>query len=315
MDDIVDGVVEGLWPGLERRVERLGGGTTNANFRVEVGGECVVIRIPGEGTGLLGIDRRAEALATGLAAAIGVGPEVVAVVEEPWCLVTRFLTGRGIAPQELAAEPMLGQVVGTLRRVHAAGSVPATFDYFAVVRRYHAEARRRGAAEPFDYAAAGTLMDRIAGALPFAPAVLGHNDLLNANFLYDGEVRILDWEYAGMTDPFFDLANLSVNHGFTPERDEALLVHYFGRCDEGLEAELALMKMVSELREAMWGVVQTAVSDLDVDFASHAARRARRFEALVDAADLGALLRLAAARRRRSGGRGPRAAPPRGRPE
>ena len=40
-----------------------------------------------------------------------------------------------------------------------------------------------------------------------------HNDLLNANFIDDGErIRIVDWEYAGMGDPFFDLGNFSVNH-------------------------------------------------------------------------------------------------------
>ena len=51
-----------------------------------------------------------------------------------------------------------------------------------------------------------------------------HNDLLSANFLHDGErVRILDWEYAGMGDRYFDLGNLSVNNGFDEAEDERLL--------------------------------------------------------------------------------------------
>jgi thiamine kinase-like enzyme len=294
VSDVVHAVVERLWPGRTRRVERLDGGITNANFKVEVGDECVVVRVPGARTDLLGIDRPSEAAATRLAAAIGVGPEVVAVVEDPWCLVTRFIEGRPIAPAELTAEPMLGRLAGTLRKVHGAGSIPFTFDYFAVIRRYHAAALRRGVVEPFDYAGARAVVDRIARARPFRATVLGHNDLLNANFLYDGEVRILDWEYAGMTDPFFDLANLSVNHDFPPGRDDALLGHYFGHCDDGLRAVLALMKLVSELREAMWGVLQMAISDLDVDYAAYAAQRATHFEALA-AGDLADILASAAA--------------------
>jgi thiamine kinase-like enzyme len=121
-------------------------------------------------------------------------------------------------------------------------------------------------------------MARIASARPFVPSVLGHNDLLNANLLHDGSVRILDWEYAGMTDPFFDLANLATNHEFDADADAALLDHYFGRSDETRIATLGLMKLVSELREAMWGVLQQAVSDLDVDFAAYAKAHAERFE-------------------------------------
>jgi len=295
MTEIVHQVVEHLWPGRPRQVERLEGGITNANYRVAVGDEVVVVRVPGSRTELLGIDRPSEAAAARLAAALGVGPEVVAVVEDPWCLVTRFIEGRPIEPVELGAEPMLGHVVDTLKKVHGGGAIPVTFDYFAVIRQYHEVAARRMVAEPFDYDAAGAVLDAVAEARPFRPTVLGHNDLLNANFLYDGEVRILDWEYAGMTDPFFDLANLSVNHDFSAAGDDALLSHYFGRTSPGLSAALTVMKMVSELREAMWGVVQMAVSELEVDYVAYATERAAHFEALVRATDLTDLLAAAAA--------------------
>ena len=56
-----------------------------------------------------------------------------------------------------------------------------------------------------------------------------HNDLLNANFIDDGaRIRIIDWEYAGMGDPFFDLGNFSINHELTPDEDEILLAAYDG---------------------------------------------------------------------------------------
>ena len=100
-----------------------------------------------------------------------------------------------------------------------------------------------------------------------------HNDLLSANVLDDGQrVRILDWEYAGMGDRYFDLGNLAVNNGFTGADDEALLGAYWpDGCMPRRLAALRLMRVMSDFREGMWGVVQAAVSELDFDFAGYAA--------------------------------------------
>jgi len=295
---VVDRVVKRLWPGVPARVEPLPGGITNANFLVDLGTEKVVVRVPGRGRDLLGIDPASEVAATTLTAALGIAPELLAVDEELGCLVSRFVAGRPIPLEEMARQPMLGLVTDTLKRVHGAGRVDTTFDYFAVIERYHEHAAARGVLEPFDFPSARAVMGAVARARPFRATVLGHNDLLNANFLFDGSVRILDWEYAGMTDPFFDLANLSVNHGFDDDTDTALLRHYFGECGEAVLATLSLFKLVSELREAMWGVLQLAVSDLDVDFAAYAGEHATRYQSLLAGMDLAGLVALA--RRARS---------------
>ena len=57
-----------------------------------------------------------------------------------------------------------------------------------------------------------------------------HNDLLTANFILDdGDVlRIIDWEYAGMGDRYFDLGNFAVNNELDDEDEERLLDAYFG---------------------------------------------------------------------------------------
>jgi hypothetical protein len=283
-----------LWPGRPAVVEPLPGGITNANFLVDLGDEQVVVRVPGTGRDVLGIDSASELAASTLTAAIGVAPEVVAYDEELRCLVSRFLPARPIPLAEMREEPMLGSVTDTVRRVHRAGTLDNTFDYFAIIDQYHERASARGVSEPFDFDSARAIMRGVADARPFKPSVLGHNDLLNANFLFDGAVRILDWEYAGMTDPFFDLANLSTNHGFDDAVDTALLGHYFGASDDGLVATLNLFKLVSELREGMWGVVQSAVSDLDVDFAAYAGEHGRRFQWQLEQMDLPEMLALAA---------------------
>ena len=114
---------------------------------------------------------------------------------------------------------------------------------------------------------------RIERALLDAPIELlpCHNDLLNANFIDDGtRIRIVDWEYAGMGDPFFDLGNFSVNHDLTPDEDAILLEAYEGEVRPPRLARLALMRIVSDFREAMWGVLQQGISTLDVDFVTYA---------------------------------------------
>jgi thiamine kinase-like enzyme len=290
---VVSEVVERLWPGRAATVEVLSGGITNANFKVDLGSERVVVRVPGRNTELLGIDRVAEVAANRVAAGIGVAPEIVAVDASSGCIVTRFVEGRPIPMTELATEPTLGTVIATLLRVHRAGSIAVDFDHFGVIRSYHEEVVRRGALELFDYEGASALLSRIEAARPFRPQVLGHNDLLNANFLDDGSIRILDWEYAGMADPYFDLANLSVNNELGSGLDESILEHYFGSVDASKLAALRLMKLVSELREAMWGVLQLAISELEVDFAGYATERSERFEALLATMDLGQMLAAA----------------------
>jgi thiamine kinase-like enzyme len=295
MTTAVEELVERLWPDRTVRISRLTGGMTNANFLADFGDEQVVVRMPGKDTGLLGIDRHHEAQANRLAASIGVAPEVLVESEDEGYLVTRFLPGRPLAPSELASEPMLGEVARTLRLVHGAGTIETDFNPFDVVSQYHDIAASRGITEPFDYPSALSVIDQILVARPYAPAALCHNDLLTENFLYDDKLRILDWEYAGMGDPYFDLASFSITHELSDSADAALLTHYFGQCDTGSLAVLNLMKLVSVLREAMWGVVQLAISEIDIDFADYTRRNVQRLERLLEAMDFTELVELATA--------------------
>jgi thiamine kinase-like enzyme len=126
---------------------------------------------------------------------------------------------------------------------------------------------------PEDYARASACAGRIEAALsgPEHDPVLCHNDLLAGNLLVDGErIQIVDWEYAGMGDRYFDLGNLAVNNGLDAQAEERLLAAYFGEPpgDRRL-ATVALMRYMSDFREAMWGAVQGMVSDLDVDFGAY----------------------------------------------
>jgi aminoglycoside phosphotransferase (APT) family kinase protein len=293
MTEVVDDLAARLWPGRVRSIEVLAHGITNSNYVVDLGDERVVVRVPGNDTHLLGIDRSNEVVAGGLAAAIGVGPEVLATDEATGCIVFRFIDGRPVSTTELAEEPMLTQFVETLRLVHHAGTTPTIWNPYDVIRDHRDIATARGAEAPFDAVVAFELLARIELARPFRPTVLGHNDLLNANFLFDDRLRIVDWEYAGMTDPFFDLANVSVNNGFPVDAEIGLLRHYVGDLSDPVLSTLHLMKIVSELREAMWGVVQMAISSLDVDFTAYARDRGEHAIALAHQSDIETQLRMA----------------------
>ena len=268
-----------VWPGRELTLEALGGGITNRNFKVEVDGESFVLRIGGKDTSLLGIDREAEHAATLGAAALGIGPEVVAFLEPEGYLVTRFVEGQPLPVEEVRRPQRLRDVAGTLRRVHEGPAFPSRFDSFRVVEAYLATAASRGVSAPPAYVQAKETADAVERARGPQPRHPCHNDLLNANFIQkNGEVRIVDWEYAGMGDRFFDLANFSINHELSEAENEELLAAYFGELDPADLRALRLMRFMSDFREAMWGVVQQGLSELDFDFAGYADEHFTRLE-------------------------------------
>jgi thiamine kinase-like enzyme len=261
------------WHGRPRVAEPLTGGITNRNYRVAVDGEVFVVRVPADSGSLLGIDRRIEREASRLAAAAGVGPDVIAFIEPEGVLVTRFIEGRPVRDHTIHDPLMLERIAQSLRRIHLAGSIASAFSPFRVVEAYALIAARHGGRLPAAQERAQAIAVEIERALSPQPPVLCHNDLLNANFIDDGvSIRIVDWEYAGMGDRFFDFGNFAVNHQLTEDDEASLLMAYFGRVAAAQHARLRLMRLMSDYREAMWGVLQQAISELDFDFAGYASK-------------------------------------------
>jgi thiamine kinase-like enzyme len=261
--------------GRELTLTALSGGITNRNFRVDASGtdERWVIRLAGNDTHLLGISREVEHAATVAAAGVGVGPEVTAFIRPEGYLVTRFIVGEPVSAEAVHRPETLRRVADSLRRIHDGPAIPGLFVPLRIVEAYRALAIARGVTIPPEYGRATVAARRIERALladPLEPRPC-HNDLLNANFIDDGHrIRIIDWEYAGMGDPFFDLGNFSMNHELEPVEDELFLEAYDGSVEPRRLARLTLMRVVSDFREAMWGVLQQGVSTLDVDFVAYA---------------------------------------------
>jgi thiamine kinase-like enzyme len=279
----------------------LGGGITNHNFRVRFGGRETVVRLPGNDTELLGSDRSGERESNRLAAAAGVAPEVLAHLDDPVVLVTALVEGPTLEAADLREPAALAEVAAALRTIHGCPPTRARFDAFRLVEDYAAATRSRGGEVPAAYELAHAAAARIeaAPALGGGGVVLCHDDLLPANFIAtpDG-IRIVDWEYAGMGNRWFDLGNFAVNNELGPAEEEAFLSAYLGAQPSAADlAALRLMRLMSDFREAMWGVVQSAISDLDFDFDAYARKHFDRLRNAVEHPGFGTLLEDAGAPR------------------
>jgi thiamine kinase-like enzyme len=261
----------------------LSGGITNHNFRVTFGGEEYVVRVHGRDTQLLGIDRGAERLAGELAARIGIAPTLVAAFDD--CLVTRFIPCDPVSQLEVAEN--VQELAHALRTFHESAAVlPARFWVPDLLTGYAARVHERGVGLPSAYAEATGVAARIANAMPLRRPRPCHNDMLASNIIRarsNARMLIVDWEYAGMGHAYFDLGNLSVNNNFTDADDERLLHAYHDAPPtDAQRAALALMRILSDAREAAWGVVQAEVSDVDFDFNRYARVHFERLHAAVE---------------------------------
>ncbi len=257
----------------------LSGGITNLNFKIDADGRAYVIRLAGEGTEQLGIKRDVEYAANYAAGQLGIAPEVVYFIEPEGYIVTRFVNGKRIMPEDIVKPDYLARVAKKLRLFHRnAPKLKGEFNVFRRVEMLTKISQKNNAKFPHDWDFVMKKMKEAEKALlkdPYIPTPC-HNDLLNLNWLDEevagdiGEIRLLDWEYAGMGDIFFDLGNFSHHHRLNEEQVDTFLYEYFGEVTDKQYARLRLMWPMSELHEAMWGTTQTGISKLEEDFQGYA---------------------------------------------
>lgn len=263
----------GLWQG-SGSIEPLIGGMTNRNYLVDPDGAALVARVCGE-LPRLGIDRRNEAACQTIAAHLGLAPELVH--QEDGLLVSRHIPGQTLGQDDVIQPTVLATVMKAVKQLHDAWASVAShllyFCPFQTIRSYARSAKDLGASLPDSFDAMvndACNLERM--VRPFRP-VLCHNDLLPANLIMEGErIWIIDWEYAGMGHPFFDLASLSTAAFFTEDHDESMLGYYLDLLDEHHFREFRIYKAASALREALWGLVQSVASDIPFDYLSYADR-------------------------------------------
>ena len=259
----------------EIKTKPLSGGITNLNYKIEYDGQACVLRITGADTDKLGIKRNVEHQANKIAGEMGVAPEVLYFIEPEGYLVTRFVDGVVIPTEEMVKEYNLGRVAEKIRKFHTQSpKLDGAFDVFRRVEMLTDVSTKNNCKFPADFAWIQQKMRQVEACLtqfdPYTPTPC-HCDLLNLNFLDEhGDVKILDWEYAGMGDIFFDLGNFCHHHRLTDDQVRYWLNSYFGEVTPKLFARLKLMWPMSEIHESMWGTTQTGISKLDEDFQGYA---------------------------------------------
>lgn len=280
-----------MFKGLPREAVELEplGSLTNSTFKVTINGTAYALRLPGKDTAYY-IDRAAEEHNARVATSAGVNARVFHFDVRDGTMLSRFVEGTALTREMFGLEPsMIARAALVLRRVHGLGPVFRTrFDAFAMLDRYRE--MLRGLRMPVaDGRAVLRGAEAVRRALEATPAarVPCHNDPWPGNFVDAGErLYLIDWEFSGMNDPMWDLADLSAEAGFGPEQDRILVETYHGApALPVVYSRLALYRAMSDLLWAYWGFVQIAIDNPRDDFPAYALRRLEACEARMSAAD------------------------------
>ena len=265
----------------------LDGGITNTNFTVDDRGERYVVRV-GDDIPVHGVMRFNEIAAARAAHAAGISPEIVYSADGVF--IMRFIDGQTFTEQDVRKPQNLEHIITLIQTCH--NEIPKYFQGPALVFwpfhvcRNYIQTARDGNSRMIDslprFLEYNAELENTVGEIKM---VFGHNDLLAANFIDDGQrLWLLDWDYAGYNSGLFDLANLSSNNALSPEQEDGVLETYYQqRVTDRLRRRLAAMKCVSLLRETLWSIVSEIHSTLDFDYMSYTGKNLVRLESALEA--------------------------------
>ena len=271
-----------IWQGTPL-ASPLGGGITNLNFVVQDDARRAVVRI-GDDIPIHQILRFNELSASRAAHAAGVSPAVL--YHEPGVLVIDYIDGKTLTAADFTDPATLDLALDLIAKTHR--DIPKflrgpvlTFWVFHVIRDYAATLRLATSPHMLllpDLLTQAKALERAVGPIDM---VFGHNDLLPANFLHDGNrLWLIDWDYAGFGSPLFDLGGLAANNGLTPAQETHMLTTYFDAPpDEGLWHRYRAMKAAAALRETLWSMVSELHSTIDFDYAAYTATNLAAYRA------------------------------------
>jgi thiamine kinase-like enzyme len=287
MSELIDRIAAlPIWQG-RTTIEPLVGGLSNINFVVVDGGGKYVVRT-GHDYAFHHVFRERELMTARAAFKAGFGPEVIH--DEPGLVVSRFIDGKVFREADVRAN--IPRIAAIIRRFHdempaAVTGTAFIFWVFHVIRDYANTLKT--STNPIAHERLVDLLDvneELEAAQVPLRVTFGHNDLLPANIIDDGErLWLIDFEYAGFNTAMFDLANLSSNASFDEAQSDELLAAYFGR-DPNTDSRMALaaMQCASLLREALWSLVsEMYLGAPGADYDAYAKHNFERFDAALAA--------------------------------
>jgi len=278
----------GDWKGKSVTIQPLSGGLTNTNFKVEVDGVPFFVRVPGEGTELLAVDRQNEYFNTRAAAEAGVGPKVRYYLPEFQVMVLEFLEGRTMSNDALNAFGMPTKIARSIRRLHAGPRFLTDFNMFRLTEYYLNICKEHDIRIPTGYSERIPTVERIEQALVVQPlpTVPCNNDLLAENYIDDGKsLRIIDYEYSGNNDPCFELGNTCQELKYDEARIIEVCTAYFGNHSVNKISRMKLNMIMSDVGWALWAAIQAKISKIEYDFCGWAIERWGRAVEKMDSAE------------------------------
>lgn len=257
------------WQGRsDFQVERIAG-LSNVNYLVTTQGEKYVLRVSGQNTERLGINRDHEATALRAASQAGIAPEMVALLQPEGHLVTRWVEGKHWSVEEFRTPEHVRLLTQTVKRLHGLPPNGAIFSPFQRVESFLQTALRYGVNPPSNFEKCQESMRVVLSDQQNDHSdwrSFCHNDLVSCNYLYvasQNAIKVLDWEFAGLGDLYYDLATVVYTHDsdgpIPPELEDVMLETYFGSITAQQRRRLAGMKFMLMLFTGCWGLAQAGM--------------------------------------------------------
>jgi thiamine kinase-like enzyme len=276
------------WRGKTISIQPLSGGLTNSNYKVEVDGTPYFVRVPGESTELLAVNRENEHYNTKAAAQSGVAPKVLYYLPEYCVMVLEFLNGKTMSKDSLNAPGMPARMAHSIKRLHAGPRFLTDFNMFRLTKYYLDLCKEREIRIPDGYLERMPIVQQIEQAMSVHPlgAVPCNNDLLAENYLDDGkQLWLIDYEYSGNNDPTFELGNTCQEMQFNDEQIREVCAAYFGSASADMICRMKLNMIMSDVGWGLWAAIQAKISPIDFDFWGWALERWGRAVEKMEAED------------------------------
>ena len=252
-------------------------GMTNRSFLFSCKDKKYIMRIPGEGTDQL-INRRQEAAVYQTIAGRKICDEIAYINPESGYKITEYLEGARVCNAE--NEEDLQKCMKKLREFHGQKlKVDHSFELFGQMEYY--DSLWEGT--PSAYKDYEKTKEHVLQLKDYIEAnageqVLTHIDAVPDNFLFvkengKEEIRLIDWEYAGMQDPHVDIAMFCIYSLYKKEQVDHLIDLYFeGNCDERTRIKIYCYIAVCGLLWSNWCEYKRK---LGVEFGEYSLRQYR----------------------------------------
>ncbi len=278
------------WKNKKVTVTPLSGGLTNSNFRVDVSGTPYFVRVPGESTDLLAINRENEVHNSRAAHEAGVAPKVLHYIPEKYVMVLEFLNGKTMSKDSLNQRGMPTRMAKAIKKLHSGPRFLTDFNMFRLTEYYLQICDEREIPIPDGYLERMPTVSTIEQAMSVnpLPTVPCNNDLLAENYIDDGkQLWLIDYEYSGNNDPTFELGNTCQEMQFNDAQIKEVCAAYFGQATADKIARMKLNMIMSDVGWGLWAAIQAKISTIEFDFWGWANERWGRAVEKMDSREFG----------------------------